>query len=271
MKILKRFFWGLIIGLAKVIPGVSGSMIAISLNIYEPAINSFCNFFSNIKKNFLYLCPLFIGIIISIIFSSKIVIYLLNNYYVITIFSFLGLIIGSIHDVCKHTNKKYTSLTVISFTILFLLSFKSVHNYIIIDNSLISFIIYFIIGFIDAMCMIIPGLSGTAVLMMLGCYEVLMQLLSSLTDFSHIIDKILFLLPFSIGLFIGILFFTKVVHYLFNKYYEKTYNVILGFLLASILCMIKSTFQYHINIKDILISLIIFTFNYFVIKKINHL
>ena len=269
MKILKRFFFGLLIGLGKVIPGVSGSLIAISLGVYEPAIYCFCNFFHNVKKNFIYLCPLFLGVIISIIFSSKIVINLLNNYYVSTIFLFLGIICGSIQDIRKHTNKKYTYLTILSFILVLFISSNIIQLHTLVNDSSYQFLFYIFIGFIDAMCMIIPGLSGTAILMMFGCYEMLMTVLSNLTNIKQIIDNFLILLPFGIGLLIGILIFTRLVKILFEKYYIKTYNIILGFMLSSILYMFKSTLKYRLSISELFLSYSLFLVGYIVIKKIN--
>ena len=269
MKILKRFFFGLLIGLGKVIPGVSGSLIAISLGVYEQAIYCFCNFFHDIKKNFIYLCPLFLGIILAIIFSSKIVINLLNNYYVLTIFLFLGLICGSIHDISKNTNKKYTYLTILSFILVLFISSNILQFHSLVNNSSYRFLFYIFIGFIDAMCMIIPGLSGTAILMMLGCYEMLMTVLSNLTNIKQIIDNFSILLPFGIGLSIGVLVFTRLVKKLLERYYIKTYNIIFGFILSSIFYMFKSTLKYRLSILELFLSYSFFLIGYVVIKKIN--
>lgn len=269
MKILKRFFFGLLIGLGKIIPGVSGSLIAISLGVYEPAISCFCNFFRNVKKNVIYLFPLFLGILIAITFSSKIVINLLNNYYVPTIFLFLGLICGSIHDICKHTSKQYTYLTILSFIFILIFGTNIIQLQVVENNSLNYFVIYFFIGFVDAMCMIIPGLSGTAILMMFGCYELLMNMLGNLTNIKQLIDNFFIIFPFGMGLIIGIIFFTRLVKILFEKYYIKTYNIILGFLLSSIFYMFKSTLKYHLSISKLILSYSLFFIGYIIIKKIN--
>lgn len=269
MKYLKRFFYGLLIGLGKIIPGVSGSVIALSLGVYEHSISSINNFFKDIKGNIIYLLPLLIGIIISIILSSKIVIYLLNNYYISTIFFFLGLIIGSIHDICKHTKLRYTHLTIISFTLLTFIGTISKSKIILSQNNN-QFITYIIIGIIDAFCMIIPGLSGTALLMMLGCYKMLINMLSSMTNFNHLIDNIKNIFPFTIGLIIGLFLTIKLVDFLFKKYFNKTYNIILGFLISSILYMFQTTFKYQYTYKNTILSIPLFIIGYKLIKKINH-
>lgn len=270
MNNLKLFFYGLLIGLGKIIPGVSGSVIALSLGVYEKAINCINNYFKDIKNNSRYLFPLSIGILVSIIFSSKIVINLLNNYYVPTILLFLGLILGGINDICKHTSKRYIHITIISFTLPLIISLLSNNNELIFKSYIYEFIFYIIIGIIDAVCMILPGISGTAILMMIGCYQMLMEVLSNLTHINQLINNIKIIIPFLIGLTIGIIITIKLVNYLFKKHYTKTYNIILGFLLSSITYMFITTLKYNYTINQILIGFILFIIGYNLIKKINH-
>ena len=267
---MKRFFYGLIIGIGKIIPGVSGSVIAISLGIYEQAINSINDFFKDIKKNINYLLPLGLGILISIIISSKIVIKLLNNYYLPTILFFIGLILGGIQDICKQTSKRDIHLTIISFTLILIVSLLSSNNEIKFNNYIYEFIFYIFIGFIDAMCMIIPGISGTAILMMIGCYKTLIEMLSNLTHINQILVSLKIILPFIIGLIIGIILTIKIVDYLFKNYKIKTYNIILGFLLSSIIYMFITTTKHYYTINQVIIGFVLFIIGYIFIKKINH-
>ena len=266
---MKRLFYGLLIGLGKIIPGVSGSVIALSLGVYEQSINSINHFFRDIKKNTLYLLPLGIGILISIIFSSKIVIKLLNNYYLPTILFFLGLILGGIQDIRKQISIRYTHLTIISFTLILIISLFTSNNELVFNNYTHEFIFYIIIGIIDAMCMIIPGISGTAILMMIGCYKMLIELLSNLTNINQIIDNFKIILPFIIGLTVGIIITIKLVNYLFNNYYTKTYNIIFGFLLSSITYMFITTLKCNYTINQVLIGFVLFIIGYILIKKMG--
>ena len=102
MLILK----GIIIGIGKIIPGVSGSMLAITLGIYQKIINSINNFLSNEKENFRFLFKLTIGIVISIVLFSNIIFKSFEQYYIITMFFFIGLIIGGFDDIKKNINSK---------------------------------------------------------------------------------------------------------------------------------------------------------------------
>ena len=265
-----NYFKGLLIGLGKIIPGVSGSIIAMSLGVYEKSINCISNFFNNINENIKYLLPLSLGIITSIIFSSKIVIILLNNYYVPTILFFIGLILGGIHDIRKQTSKKYTYLTIISFTLSLLLSKVSPNKEITFNNYMSKFIFFIIIGIIDAICMIIPGLSGTAILMMIGCYKMLIEVLSNLTNIITIVDNIKIIIPFLIGVSIGIYLTTKLAQYLFQNHKTKTYNIIYGLLLSSITYLFITTIRCSYTIKQVTIGLFLLIIGYNFIKKINH-
>ncbi len=267
---MKRLFFGIIIGIGKIIPGVSGSAIAISLGVYEESINRINNFFKEIKNNIIYLLPLGIGIIISIIFVSKIVINMLDNYYVPTILFFLGLITGGIQDIRKQIRKEFIPITFIAFTSVIIVSQLTPQKDLVINNQAYQIILFILIGFIDAVCMIIPGISGTAVFMMMGCYKMLMTMLSSLTHINSFIDNITFFLPFLLGLTIGIIFTIKLVNILFNKYKTQTYHIIFGLLLSTILYMFLTTFKHEYTLNQIIIGLILSIIGYNIIKKINH-
>lgn len=266
---MKGIFQGILIGLGKIIPGVSGSVIAISLGVYEQAIEFINHFFKNIKESVKYLLPIGIGVIISIVFASKIIINLLDNYYLPTILFFIGLIIGSINDITKEVNKKYTYITIIAFAIMLILSFFSSHNEMVFNNYLYKFLFYVLVGIIDAITMVVPGISGTAILMMIGCYNTIMLVLSNLTNINHLLDNISILLPFFLGLIIGMIITIKLVSYLFSKHYTKTYNAILGFLLASIIYMFISTINCYYTIYQVFVGMILFVAGYILVKKIN--
>ena len=100
------FIKGLIIGIGKILPGVSGTVLAISLNEYKNIIYSFNNIFK--KRNLLYLIKIGLGILISMIFMSKVLIYFINNYQTETILLFVGLIMGTIPNIySKVLNKEF--------------------------------------------------------------------------------------------------------------------------------------------------------------------
>ena len=99
---------GFVIGLAKVIPGVSGSLLAVSLGLYEKAIESICYFFKDIKKNTIFLGTIGVGIIMAIIMGSKLISILLIHYYLPTMFIFIGLIAGTVPSIIENAHIKKT-------------------------------------------------------------------------------------------------------------------------------------------------------------------
>ena len=261
MDILKGF----IIGIGKIIPGVSGSVLAISMGIYDRIIKSISNFFSDIKNNSIFLSKVGIGMIIAITFFSNIIVYLLDNYYLITIFIFVGLIIGSMDNIKSNINNKDLYICFIIFIIFSLFGINSVNNTLIVNNNMLHFLLFILIGFIDAVTMIIPGVSGTAILMMIGVYK---ELLVSL---SNIFSNINTIIPFGIGLAIGTILTVKLVDYLFTNYKSKTYSAILGFSYSSILLMIMKGIGKINSSNDLILSIIILISSIFFVKKINRL
>ena len=244
MLILK----GIIIGVGKIIPGVSGSMLAISMGIYQRLIDSINNFFKYPKNNFKFLFKIAIGVIISIVFLSNIILKCLDNYYLITMFFFIGLIIGGTKDIKVNIDKKNNYIAYISFIVVTLLGLISIDNEIVITNNILNFLYFIFIGFIDAFTMVVPGISGTATLMMLGAYSSVIYMFSNIFDVSNF--KVL--IPFSVGMVLGILITVKIVNYLFNKHKSKTYSAILGFSMSTIALMFIRSIKSFYTLKDLI-------------------
>lgn len=243
---------GLIIGLAKVMPGVSGAILAISMGVYDKGINAITRFFDNIKENIKFLFFIGIGIIIAIILGSNIVYFLLNNYYVITMLFFMGLIFGSTPKIISKVDKSIKGIMIsfITFIIITLLTNLNINN-----NSVSnSIIIYLISGLIDAFGMVVPGISSTALLMVIGTYN---NIIYSLSSIENIIINLNILIPYGIGIFIGIIVTSISINYLFKKYNKLTFSFILGVILSTLLTLLLKIFSYHINIKDLVIGVLL--------------
>lgn len=262
---------GIIIGIGKIIPGVSGSMLAISMGIYQKMIDSVNNFFKNPYENFKFLIKIGIGVVISIVFLSNIILNCLNKFYLITIFFFVGLIIGGCEDIKQNTNKKYNFMSVISFVLVTLLGFININNEVNITNSFFNSLYFLFIGFVDAVTMVIPGISGTATLMMLGAYEKVMELYSNIFKFNIFIDNLKLIIPYVIGIVLGIVITVKLINFLFKRYKEKTYSSILGFSISTIILMFIKCLNSFYTITHLIIGFIALFLGMFITKKINHL
>lgn len=250
---------GIIIGIGKIIPGVSGGMLAISLNVYDKSIEAISNFFKDIKSNTLFLAKLGLGIIIAIVLFSKIINYSLTYYYLPTMLFFIGLIIGGIPSIIKET-KKEVNLKNINLSlkaIIFILGIgflSKIFSFNKVDES--NFFILVIMGVIEALTMIIPGISGTAILMMLGYYNLIIEAFSNLTIPTLFIDSMSILVPFSIGIILGVICLVKVINLFLNKYKIKSYYLILGFVISSIFLLLVNLFKLNFSISTILFNIL---------------
>lgn len=244
-----NFVKGFIIGIGKIIPGVSGAMLATIMGVYDKSIFYICNFKSNVKEGIRYLFPIGVGIVLSIILFSKIISMCLNKYYSITMLFFVGLIIGGFPFVINKVKKKDYFISVVSFSLFFLISVFNINNSYVLRNNFIDTIIYFFSGGIEAIGTIVPGVSGTALLMIVGTYDSIVYSIGNLTNF-----KIIF--PFIIGIILFILLFVKLVDYLFRKYNDKMYAFILGVLVSSTVLLVIQVFKDKVIFLDVLIGII---------------
>jgi putative membrane protein len=258
----KLLLKGFIIGIGKIIPGVSGAMLAISMGIYEKALKSIVEFFKDPIENFKFLFPIGIGALFAISLFSKLILYLLNNFYLSTILLFIGLIIGGIPPLFKKINKFkliHFIIFMLSFSLVLILSKVSKNNTFIISNNIFT---YFIIGSIDAITMIIPGISGTAVMMILGVYDILLEILSNIN--LSIINNLDSIIPFVLGIIITILLLSKLINYLFVKKEELMYTSIIGFVISSVVILFSNILNNRYSLNEIFISIILFFIGIFV-------
>lgn len=264
------FLKGFIIGIGKIIPGVSGSMLAISMGIYQKMIDSINNFFKDIKSNFIFLFKISIGVLISIVFFSNIILNCLNNYYIITIFLFIGLIIGGFKNINEEVEYKNKKIIIITLFISVIFGLINISRNVNIENSFLNFIYFVFVGFIDALTMVIPGISGTATLMMIGAYNTLMETFSNLLNLKFLFNNLAIMLPFGIGMAVGIVFTVKLINYLFKNYKVNTYSAIIGFSISTIIIMAINCFNSNYSFFELIIAFIMLFIGIFISKKINH-
>ena len=239
------FLKGIFIGLGKILPGVSGSLIAINMGLYDKLIKIVSEL--KIKQNIIFLIKIGLGIIFGIVLGSKLIYFCLDKYYLYTMSVIIGILLSSIIEIIKiekPSNKTDYLFIILSFLFIIVLNFLS-NNSI---NTNHNYLLVIILGFIDAVTMIIPGISGTAIFMILGAYEFVLTILGNL------LNK--YIVFFGIGLLIGIYITTKLVNYILERYHKKFYMVILGFTLSSLLLIIKliyTSFSYDLFITPFFI------------------
>lgn len=238
MEFIINILKGMVIGISNIIPGVSGGTMAIVLGIYDKLLSAINGFFKDIKKNIAFLGAIGAGVVLGIVLFSKLLTYLLdpvNGYMEATHFFFIGLIVGSLPIIYKKATEKKIEkrnyiFLVVAFVIVFGMSlFAGTESTtaIIRDLTLSSGIKLFLAGFIAAAAMILPGVSGSFILLLMGIYSTMVTAVSEM--------NIMLLIPVAVGVVIGILTMTKIIEALFKNYPQTAYFTIFGLILGSII------------------------------------
>lgn len=257
---------GFIIGVANIIPGVSGGTLAITLGIYEKLIGIISHFFKNIKENIKFLLPIIIGAVLSILILSNVISYSLEEFPLPTTLLFIGLILGGLPMLfgkIKKGPKKGRQINLliflITFSIVAIFGFMNTGNAAVdLSNlNLIDYILLFIVGMIAAATMIIPGISGSFMLMLLGYYKPIIDTIKTLSNFNDIGHCLTILIPFGIGVVVGIVLIAKIIEILLEKFPIKTYYGIIGFVLASIITIFIPLTKVAVTVPSVIVGIIL--------------
>lgn len=266
IKLINLFFKGIIIGIAKIIPGLSGSVLAISFGIYEEALGRISKIFKNFKNNVYYLSILVLGIVLGIIIGAFVIKYLIFNMYYMTMFLFIGLIVGVTikfdFKINSNIKKIFLILLSIMFTFLILKNNYSVNEFVY-ENNLLNNVYTFFIGIIDAFSTIVPGISGTAIFISLGVYDFVLKLFS----FDMLISSAF--IYFFLGILFGIIIISLIMNYLFTYYKKITYNIIYILCVSSIFMMIFKIDYSSMNFIYAILSFFSFITGIFISKSIS--
>ncbi len=246
---------GFIMGIANIIPGVSGGTLALTLGIYENFIGAISHFFSKLKENIKFLLPVFIGMGLSILTMSSVIDSSFKHFPVPTTLFFMGLVIGGVpllkKKVANSKEKKQISSYVIMLLTFALVIFLAIAPILFsgfkeanFNNlNMSGYILLFLVGAIAAATMIIPGVSGSLVLMLLGYYFPVVKTIKALAHLKNISTNLVVLVIFGLGVLVGIVMVAKLIEFLLKKYEAKTYFGVLGFILASIVAIPISVYH----------------------------
>lgn len=244
MKFLSNCFKGIAIGSGAILPGISSGVFCVIFGIYEKLLDSILNFFRDVRKNFKFLFPIMVGIGLGIILFGNILNYCLYQFPIQTKSIFIGLILGSIPTLIKEVNgkEKWKPFNLIFFFVALLLGIGC----IFLESSLqvqtlenINFLYLVLGGFVMSIGIVVPGVSSTIILMLLGIYSVYLNAISSL--------YFPILLPIGIGVISGGFCFMKLTKYLLEHFYAPTFYSIIGFTVGSIFVLLPS-FSSNIDI-----------------------
>ena len=234
MKYLINFFKGLAIGIATLVPGVSGGTMAVILGVYDDLIHAIGSFFEDWKKHSIILLEVGLGGLAGLVLFSKLFESALDKYPFLMGFFFIGVIFGGVPVLYKKSiaagkkNIKDMIFFVIGFVIVLLLSSEpTATTTLATSQGFISIVFLFIAGIVLAVALILPGISGSFMLYVLGLYSVTLNAIHT--------RNIPFLIPLGLGVALGTLGTAKTIEKLLQKHPGKTYMLILGFVLGSLL------------------------------------
>ena len=197
--------------------------------LYEKIIDSIIHFFKDIKNNIKFITPIVLGVFIGVFLFGNILRVVFNKFNMEASFAFIGLILGSINLVIKQSNiRKVSFIHILCMLLTFSLSiyFIALESTLDIISDVHSNSYLILAGVFMSAGVVIPGISKTVILMLLGLYEMYLSAISTI--------NLSFLIPIGIGLLIGGIIFLCIINFLFKIAKSYTYFAIIGFILGSI-------------------------------------
>ncbi|HCL03254.1 MAG TPA: DUF368 domain-containing protein [Lachnoclostridium phytofermentans] len=286
MRFIKDILCGILIGIANIIPGVSGGTMAVSMGIYDKIIGSITNLFKQFKKSVITLFPYAIGMVAAIIGLSYFIESFFENYPLQTSSLFVGLILGGVPILIKKVKNPSTGgksasgqfdvLDVVLFLAFFALIIllqvfgSGKEAKITLTVSVFQMLKLFIIGVIASATMVIPGVSGSMILLILGYYNPIIETINSTIkalspwDFNTILHNVAILAPFGIGVLVGIFAIAKIIEFLLSRYEKRTYYAILGLVVASPFAIYMGIGFGVITVASVIVSALTFAIGFVV-------
>ena len=279
---IKRLLQGMVVGIANIIPGVSGGTMMVAMGLYDKLIHAITHLKSEFKESMKLLVPIFLGAGIAIVALSRLFEFLLENYPIPTNFAFCGLIAGSLPFIFKKVKGHSVSVGravcfIIFFAIVILMAVmgETSGNAADVSFGLINVVKLLLVGIIAAATMVIPGVSGSMMLMLLGYYDTILKTINNFMDalvafdMQDILVQCGILIPFGIGVILGIFLIAKIIEFIFSKAEIHAYYAIIGLILASPIAILLKTDWSGFSILTLIIGLITFAAGWFVSSKLG--
>lgn len=279
---LKLILQGMAVGIANIIPGVSGGTMMVAMGLYDKLIHSITHLKSEFKNSLKLLIPIFAGAGLAIVLLSRLFEYLLANHPIPTNFAFCGLIAGSLPFIFKKVQgKKVTVGKIIPFLVFFaLVILMAVLGETSGADADVSFTVINVIkllgvGIIAAATMVVPGVSGSMMLMLLGYYDTVIATINDFIDamlsfdMAGILSAVGILVPFGIGVVIGIFLIAKLIEFIFAKAETHAYFAIIGLIMASPIAILLKTDWSKFSVLTLVISAVTFIAGWFAASKLG--
>ncbi len=283
---IKNFFKGMVVGVANIIPGVSGGTMMVSMGIYDKLIYCITHLFSKFKENLKFLLPIFIGAGVALLGLSFVIEPAFEYFPLPTNLLFIGLIFGGIPAILKRLKDENGKIGIkFSYLVLFALFaalvvimaiFKdATGTEAILGTDLWSLIKLFGVGIIASATMVIPGVSGSMMLLLLGYYNPIIETINSFVkavvafDFAAIWSNTLILIPSGLGVVFGIFAIAKVIEIVLSKFPFHTFWAILGLVAASPVGIIIASGITSVSVLSVIASVVTFAIGFVVSMKLG--
>ncbi|MCU6747633.1 DUF368 domain-containing protein [Faecalicatena acetigenes] len=279
---LKKILQGMVVGIANIIPGVSGGTMMVAMGLYDKLIHSITHLKSDFKNSMKLLIPIFLGAGIAIVALSRLFEFLLREYPIPTNFAFCGLIAGSLPFIFKKVQGHKTSggkiaAFIVFFAVVILMALLGETGGKSADVTLgvINVIKLLFVGIIAAATMVVPGVSGSMMLMLLGYYDTIIRTINRFIDalvsfdMGQILTVCGVLIPFGIGVVLGIFLIAKLIEFIFRKAEIHAYYGILGLIIASPIAILLKTDWSGGSVLVVGIGIVTFIAGWFVASKLG--
>ncbi len=243
---IKNILKGVVMGIANIIPGVSGGTMAVSMGIYDKMIHSVTHLFKDFKKSIAFLLPIFIGAGIGVVGLSFAIEKMFEVIPLETNFLFIGLIVGGLPMITKRVKgNKIKPGYLLSMVLFFALvvglaAFGNREGTdVVLEPSVSATVQLFFVGIIASATMIVPGVSGSMVLLLIGFYNPIVEEINTFIralvsfDMDLILRGIGLFAPLGVGIIVGIIVISKVIEVLLDKFPVYVFYAIIGLIIAS--------------------------------------
>ena len=279
---LKNVCKGMLIGIANIIPGVSGGTMAVSMGIYDRLISCISHPFKDFKNNLLFLIPIALGIGIAIIASAFGIDYLFESFPLQTNLLFIGLIMGSLPAIYGKVKTVTLRLGHILAAVIFfaivvgMAVFNGVGgSYVQLEATVIGMLLLFFVGVVASATMVIPGVSGSMMLLLLGYYNPILDTIKAFFvavlgfDFPALFSAVLILTPFGVGVLVGMVVIAKIIEIVFERFPTYAYWAIIGLLFGSPIAILMVGTFHEINLVSIVTGAMALLCGLFISNKLG--
>ncbi|HBL84439.1 MAG TPA: hypothetical protein DDZ99_05905 [Clostridiales bacterium] len=251
---LYRIICGFLFGISVIMPGVSGSVMAVIMGIYDKLINIVSSPFKNLKENIIFCIPIGIGAVIGVGLFIRALDWMFEYYKVPLFLLFIGLIAGSIPAVLREAKigsfkKKYIIGILFAFVFAVVIGILE-KNGMSLKSDISDSIYISICGAVAGITSMIPGMSVSMILMVLGVYQ---PLLDAAANFD-----VLTMAPVVVCFIFGMILFSKLTKYVFEKYHKLGYYMVSGFMSGSVVSITINYFEMPADIFSAVVSILAF-------------